>query len=118
MEDTQSIIETLSLQPHPEGGFYREMYRSGLLVKDSMGLRSRSAYTSIYYLLTGDDFSSWHRIQSDETWYFHLGCDVLIYFFDKNNHFPCQMDFLCTKKLLFTWTKYTISLPAILAEKL
>ena len=84
MEDTQSIIETLSLQPHPEGGFYREMYRSGLLVKDSMGLRSRSAYTSIYYLLTGDDFSSWHRIQSDETWYFHLGCDVLIYFFDEN----------------------------------
>lgn len=84
MEDTQSIIETLRLQAHPEGGFYREMYRSGLLVKDSMGLHRKSAYTSIYYLLAGDDFSSWHRIQSDETWYFHLGCDVLIYFFDKN----------------------------------
>ena len=40
--------------------------------------------SSIYYLLASEDFSSWHRIKSDETWYFHSGCDVCIYFFDQN----------------------------------
>lgn len=83
MQEINSLVNTLNLQPHPEGGFYREMYRSPLLVKP-LSLGDRNAYTSIYYLLSGDDFSSWHRIKSDETWYFHVGCDVLIYFFDEN----------------------------------
>jgi predicted cupin superfamily sugar epimerase len=60
------------------------MYRSDIVVKDLKGSVNKSAYTSIYYLLSGKDFSAWHRIKSDETWYFHLGCDVLIYFFDEN----------------------------------
>lgn len=77
-----SLVNDLKLLPHPEGGFYREMYRSPTIV-NSDGLVQKSAYTSIYYLLSGDDFSSWHRIKSDETWYFHSGCDVIIYFFDQ-----------------------------------
>lgn len=83
MQDINSLVEALYLQPHPEGGFYREMYRSDAIVKD-LGQFDKSAFTSIYYLLSGKDFSAWHRIQSDEAWYFHLGCDVLIYFFDQN----------------------------------
>lgn len=83
MQDINSLVEALHLQPHPEGGFYKEMYRSETIVKD-LGQFDKSAFTSIYYLLSGKDFSSWHRIQSDEAWYFHLGCDVLIYFFDQN----------------------------------
>ena len=78
-----SFVEDLKLLPHPEGGFYREMYRSPTIV-NADGLVQKSAYTSIYYLLSGNDFSSWHRIKSDETWYFHSGCDVIIYFFDEN----------------------------------
>jgi predicted cupin superfamily sugar epimerase len=84
MQDIHAIIDALHLDPHPEGGFYKEMYRSELAVKDLKGSGHKSAYTSIYYLLSGKDFSAWHRIKSDETWYFHLGCDVLIYFFDDN----------------------------------
>jgi hypothetical protein len=84
MQDLQTIIEALSLAPHPEGGFYKEMHRSDSIVETLNNSGNKSAYTSIYYLLSGTDFSAWHRIKSDETWYFHLGCDVLIYFFDAN----------------------------------
>ena len=83
MQTVNSLVDDLKLLPHPEGGFYREMYRSPTIVS-SDGLVQKSAYTSIYYLLAGDDFSSWHRIKSDETWYFHSGCDVIIYFFGEN----------------------------------
>jgi predicted cupin superfamily sugar epimerase len=83
MQAIDSLVDALDLQPHPEGGFYREMYRSHTIVKNVEQI-DKSAFTSIYYLLSGSDFSSWHRIQSDEAWYFHSGCDVLIYFFDQN----------------------------------
>lgn len=83
MQTFNSLVETLHLQPHPEGGFYREMHRSETTVKD-LNQVEKSAFTSIYYLLSGNDFSAWHRIKSDEAWYFHLGCDVVIYFFDHN----------------------------------
>jgi hypothetical protein len=83
MQTVNSLVDDLKLLPHPEGGFYREMYRSPTIV-NADGLVQKSAYTSIYYLLSGNDFSSWHRIKSDETWYFHIGCDVVIYFFDQN----------------------------------
>jgi predicted cupin superfamily sugar epimerase len=84
MQAIDSLVDTLHLQPHPEGGFYREMYRSETLVQERDQV-DKSAFTSIYYLLSGDDFSAWHRIKSDEAWYFHVGCDVIIYFFDHNN---------------------------------
>ena len=83
MQTIDSLVNDLKLLPHPEGGFYREMYRSPTIV-NANDLAQKSAYTSIYYLLSGDDFSSWHRIKSDETWYFHSGGDVAIYFFDLN----------------------------------
>ena len=82
MLDFDSIIEDLNLIPHPEGGFYKETYRSNITVNSALHSGEKSAYTAIYYLLGGKDFSSWHRIQSDETWFFHSGCDVLIHFFD------------------------------------
>jgi predicted cupin superfamily sugar epimerase len=84
MHDMNAIIDALKLEPHPEGGFYREMYRSGVRISDSSLAGNKSAHTSIYYLLSGKDFSAWHRIKSDETWYFHLGCDLLIFYIDKS----------------------------------
>jgi uncharacterized protein len=59
-------IERYELSPHPEGGYYREVYRSPDIVTLNRG--QRSAMTNIFYLLGADDFSSWHRILSDETW--------------------------------------------------
>jgi predicted cupin superfamily sugar epimerase len=84
MHDMNAIIDSLNLEPHPEGGFYREVYRSKIRVSELNCVGNKSAHTSIYYLLSGKDFSAWHRIKSDETWYFHLGCDLLIYLIDQN----------------------------------
>jgi predicted cupin superfamily sugar epimerase len=84
MQEMNALIKSLNLQPHPEGGFYKEVERSKVVVLNTDNSKQRSALTSIYYLLGGADFSSWHRVASDETWYFHDGCDVVIYFFDQN----------------------------------
>lgn len=76
-------IERLGLVPHPEGGFYREVYRSGDLITPS-GLPARysgprALATAIYYLLSGEDFSALHRLRSDEIWNFYLGSPLAIF---------------------------------------
>ncbi|MGB6006498.1 cupin domain-containing protein [Castellaniella sp.] len=67
----RALIAALDLQPHPEGGHYREVFRSGLQVP-FLGAQ-RSAGTSIYYLLAQGAYSAWHRIDADEIWCFHAG---------------------------------------------
>ncbi len=84
MNDLNTVIDALQLEPDPEGGFYKEMHRAGSLITEANG-SSKNAFSSIYYLLSGHDFSAWHRIQSDETWFFHLGCDIAIHYFDPQN---------------------------------
>lgn len=67
----RTIVRTLALKPHPEGGYYREVFRSPTYV--TTGAHVRSSGTSIYYLLAEGAFSAWHRIDADEVWYFHSG---------------------------------------------
>ena len=78
-------IKNLNLQPHPEGGYYNELYRSKLEVtRVSTSLFNiYNACTSIYYLLEGKDYSGFHRIASDEIWYFHKGAPLMIHMIDK-----------------------------------
>ncbi|MEI8047591.1 MAG: cupin domain-containing protein [Bacteroidota bacterium] len=77
------IIEKLNLLPHPEGGWYSEVYRSDdILQANSLPERYKSPHcfsTSIYFLLESNDFSAFHRITSDETWHFYSGSPVVIY---------------------------------------
>jgi len=68
------LIRQFDLQPHPEGGFFRETYRSSETVVRSAQQGERSASTAIYYLLCDDAYSAWHRIRSDEIWHFYAGC--------------------------------------------
>lgn len=68
----QEWINRLNLIPHPEGGFYREVYRSALEVV-SPGGKTTGSCTSIYYLLQDRDFSGFHRIAYPEIWYYHDG---------------------------------------------
>ncbi len=75
MHDATYWIKKLKLQKHPEGGWYREVYRSTQVVNTAGGLRPAS--TSIYYLLAGDDFSAFHRIRSDETWHYYTGTSAI-----------------------------------------
>lgn len=77
-QDVERLVSELRLAPHPEGGYYRETYRSAAPVLTPSG-EQRSALTNIYFLLTGDTFSAWHRIDADETWHFYLGSDLIIF---------------------------------------
>ena len=76
-ERVKQWVEALGLQPHPEGGYFKEVYRSHeTLPADCLPQRfdsARSVATSIYYLLEENDFSALHRIRSDEIWHFHDG---------------------------------------------
>lgn len=77
MLSSQDIVRKLDLNPHPEGGYFRETYRSGdvlpedVLDKNIQG--SRNTSTGIYYLLESGDFSAFHKINQDEMWHFYLG---------------------------------------------
>jgi predicted cupin superfamily sugar epimerase len=66
------LIDTLQLKPHPEGGFYRETWRSKLRVATD-NRPARAALTTIYYLLAAGSFSAWHRVRSDEVWHWYEG---------------------------------------------
>ena len=63
------LVARLGLQPHPEGGFYREVFRSGLDVRPADARPARSALTTIDFLLVRGQFSAWHRVASDEVWH-------------------------------------------------
>lgn len=70
-------IERLGLQKHPEGGWFKETYRSKEIIEQAAFLEiysgNRNVSTSIYYLLEGSDKSVFHRLKSDETWHFYTG---------------------------------------------
>jgi predicted cupin superfamily sugar epimerase len=82
------LVERLNLSPHPEGGYYRETFRSEVQVQTEIG--SRSAGTSILYMLAGDDVSRFHRIDADEIWYFHEGAPLTIYCLEPNGDARCE----------------------------
>lgn len=70
-------IDTLGLQPHPEGGWYRETYRSELTVPTPRG--QRPAATAIYYLLCQGESSHLHRLAADEIWHFYAGGPLTLF---------------------------------------
>jgi uncharacterized protein len=79
MNSASSLIEQLLLQPHPEGGWYREVHRSLQRVTTPRG--ERAALTTIYYLLEQAQLSRWHVVESDEIWHFYAGAplELLVY---------------------------------------
>ncbi|MCC8424356.1 cupin domain-containing protein [Mucilaginibacter sp. UR6-11] len=83
-ETAQYWIEHLNLQPHPEGGYYKEVFRSAHEVTRAGATAVKQACTSIYYLLEGRDFSDFHRLASDELWYFHKGAPLHIHVIDND----------------------------------
>jgi len=67
----EDLIRRLELVPHPEGGFYREVFRSTDTVQRS-GI-DRAALTSIYFMLAQGQHSRWHVVEADEAWHFYDG---------------------------------------------
>lgn len=90
MDKAQYWINLLNLIPHPEGGFFREIYSSNIYVEGNSindkftGRRNLS--TSIYFLLQSGDVSRFHRLRSDEVWFYHKGSSLTIYTIDSNGN--------------------------------
>jgi predicted cupin superfamily sugar epimerase len=83
MTDAQQWISRLALVRHPEGGWYRETYRSGEVVRrECLPPRfggDRAFSTAIYYLLESGDFSALHRIRQDEVWHHYDGSSLTLH---------------------------------------
>jgi uncharacterized protein len=76
-------VEQLGLTPHPEGGYYRQTYRSAVTIREDAlppGFAgARPVATCIYFLLAEDNFSALHRLKSDEIWHFYAGGTVEVH---------------------------------------
>jgi len=83
MDKIKHIIKRLNLKPHPEGGYFRETYRSaGELIPECLGSDyhgKRNFATGIYFLLTSDTFSAFHKIKQDEMWHFYDGSPLKLH---------------------------------------
>lgn len=83
MKDAEFYAKKFKLIMHPEGGMFREFYRADLILETNALPAAygapRSCSTSIFYLLKGADFSAFHKILSDEIWYYHAGEGAFLY---------------------------------------
>lgn len=83
-------IKKLNLLPHPEGGYFSETYRSKEIIrKENLPARyggDRNFLTSIYFLLEENNFSAFHRLKTDEIWYFHYGSPLLLNTIDEHGN--------------------------------
>jgi hypothetical protein len=90
-----SIIEKLDLKPHPEGGYFKETYRSqGKINQDSLTPNyngSRNYSTCIYFLLTSDNFSALHRIKQDEIWHFYEGSPIRLHLISETGNYSAHV---------------------------
>jgi predicted cupin superfamily sugar epimerase len=69
----EAVVALLGLEPHPEGGFFRETFR------DAPGPDGRAASTAIYYLLARGQHSHWHRVtDASEVWHWHAGAPLAL----------------------------------------
>ncbi len=81
--NAEGYTKKFSLVPHPEGGMYKEVYRSSLMMPQellpSKYIQAHSVSTSILFLLNENDFSAFHKITSDEIWHYSAGDGAIIY---------------------------------------
>jgi predicted cupin superfamily sugar epimerase len=87
MKKAEEWIKKLELILHPEGGYYKQIYSSKLQIERMKDNGSdnwkRSLSTSIYFLLRSGDVSKFHKLKSDELWYFHTGSSLTLYTMDE-----------------------------------
>ena len=88
MSIVNTLIQRYDLEPHPEGGWFKQTYKSNeQIAADALPERfsaSRAFSTAIYFLLEKGNFSAFHRIKSDECWHFYAGDPLLIFIIEQN----------------------------------
>ncbi|MCG8372814.1 MAG: cupin domain-containing protein [Balneolales bacterium] len=87
----EELVQHLELKPHPEGGFYKETYRSdGVISKSELSEEfsgDRNYCTGIYFLLTDSTFSAFHKINQDEIWHFYEGDSLRVHMIDAKGNY-------------------------------
>jgi uncharacterized protein len=87
-EKAKHYIKKLQLKPHPEGGYYKEIYRAGeIILAENLPKRyksSRNFSASIYFLLEEKQVSNFHKLKSDEQWHFYDGSSVVVYVIEED----------------------------------
>lgn len=95
MSDAKEIIDKLNLLPHPEGGFFKETFRSkGSISQNELSngySGPRNYSTAIYFLLTSDSFSAFHRIKQDEFWHYYDGAPINVHVIDSDGKYSCTV---------------------------
>lgn len=84
-KDANYYINQLGLDKHPEGGYYKNSFTSAEAI-DAFGTK-RSLFTNIYFLLESKDISHFHRLKSDEVWYYHAGSPLLVHIIDEQGNY-------------------------------
>ena len=95
MGEAENIAKKLNMQPHPEGGYFKETYRSsGEITPENLGCdftENRNFSTCIYFLLTSDTFSAFHKIKQDEIWHFYKGSPVKLHVISAEGVYSCMI---------------------------
>jgi len=90
-KDAAFWIQELKLEPHPEGGYFRQTYKAEMVLAKSAlpaGFGGdRAAATAIYFLLEGKNYSAFHRLRSDEMWHFYAGVPLVVHVIDPTGEY-------------------------------
>lgn len=93
--DAKEIINHFNLVKHPEGGYFKEVYRSkGEILSDNLPekfIGNRNYCTSIYFLLTSNTFSAFHKINQDEIWHFYKGSPIKLHLISPDGDYSFVM---------------------------
>ncbi|MEQ8910626.1 MAG: cupin domain-containing protein [Vicingaceae bacterium] len=90
MHTKEFWVKKLNLQAHPEGGFYKETYRSLIQGEFDGFSNKRNLSTGIYFLLDSDSFSAFHRIKSDEMWHHYEGSALTVHMIHEDGEYRKQ----------------------------
>lgn len=83
-------ITHLDMAAHPEGGYFKQSFVSPEKIRLAAHTAERNLYTSIYFLLRSQDISHFHRLKSDELWYFHTGNAVTVHILDADGNYRAE----------------------------
>lgn len=91
----EDLIVGLRLEPHPEGGWFRETYRSeGEIPEETLAGNyggSRNYATCIYFLLSSESFSAFHKIEQDEIWHFYDGAPIRLHILSSDGEYSIHL---------------------------
>lgn len=90
MMNAEDWITHLDMTAHPEGGYYKQSFVSSEKIMTAEHPAERNLYTSIYFLLRTQDISHFHRLKSDELWYFHAGHAVTVHILDTEGNYRAE----------------------------